>query len=153
VIRLVVMLVNYPLSLRNVEDLLAERGIDICHETVRFWWTRFGPIFACYIRRERVDRMRRHTDWKWRLGEVYVKINGSPRELARAGNGPLAGAQPMSAHRAKLPFRTSSIMSRMGGQESLGESAGLKQFAGSDPASALRNVEKSLFQQGIEERR
>ena len=40
VIRLVVMMyVRYPLSLRNVEDLLAERGIDI-HETVRFWWNR-----------------------------------------------------------------------------------------------------------------
>jgi hypothetical protein len=35
--------VRYPLSLRNVEDLLAERGIDISHETVRFWWNRFGP--------------------------------------------------------------------------------------------------------------
>jgi putative transposase len=38
VIRLVVMMyVRFPLSLRNVEDLLAERGVDICHETVRFW--------------------------------------------------------------------------------------------------------------------
>ena len=37
------MYVRYPLSLRNVEDLLAERGIDISHETVRFWWNRFGP--------------------------------------------------------------------------------------------------------------
>ena len=47
VIRLVVMMyVKYPLSLRNAEDLLAERGIDICHETVRFWWNRFGPMFA-----------------------------------------------------------------------------------------------------------
>ena len=46
VIRLVVMMyVRYPLSLRNVEDLLAERGIDISHETVRFWWNRFGPMF------------------------------------------------------------------------------------------------------------
>jgi transposase-like protein len=44
VIRLVVMMyVRYPLSLRNVEDLLAERGIDISHETVRFWWNRFWP--------------------------------------------------------------------------------------------------------------
>ena len=40
------MYVRYPLSLRNVEDLLYERGIDICHETVRLWWNRFGPIFA-----------------------------------------------------------------------------------------------------------
>ena len=50
VIRLVVMLyVRFPLSLRNVEDLLAERGIDICHETVRMWWNRFGPLFAADI--------------------------------------------------------------------------------------------------------
>ena len=40
VIRLVVMIyVRFPLSLRNVEDLLAERGMDICHETVLHWWT------------------------------------------------------------------------------------------------------------------
>jgi transposase-like protein len=45
VIRLVVMMyVRYPLSLRNVEDLLFERGIDVCHETVRLWWDRFGPM-------------------------------------------------------------------------------------------------------------
>ena len=59
VIRLVVMMyVKYPLSLRNAEDLLAERGIDICHETVRFWWNRFGPMFAAEIRRKRVGHMR-----------------------------------------------------------------------------------------------
>ena len=47
VIRLAVLLyVKYPLSLRNVEDLLFERGIDIAHETVRDWWNRFGPLFA-----------------------------------------------------------------------------------------------------------
>jgi putative transposase len=46
-IRLVVLMyVRFPLSLRNVEDLLFERGIDICHETVRMWWNRFGPLFA-----------------------------------------------------------------------------------------------------------
>ena len=39
----VMMYVRYPLSLRQVEDLLFERGIDIYHETVRYWWTRFGP--------------------------------------------------------------------------------------------------------------
>ena len=53
VIRLVVMMyVRYPMSLRNVEDLLAERGIDISHETVRFWWNRFGPMFAAEITRD-----------------------------------------------------------------------------------------------------
>jgi hypothetical protein len=40
------MYVRFPLSLRNVEDLLAERGIDIGHETRGFWWNRFGPMFA-----------------------------------------------------------------------------------------------------------
>lgn len=52
---------RYPLSLRNVEDLLFERGIDICYETVRLWWNRFGPMFAGEIRRKRVQRMRAHT--------------------------------------------------------------------------------------------
>ena len=85
VIRLVVMMyVRYPLSLRNVEDLLHERGIDICHETVRLWWTRFGPMFAAEIRRKRVDRMRQHTHWRWHLDEVYVRINGEMRYLWRA---------------------------------------------------------------------
>jgi putative transposase len=57
VIRLAVLLyVKYPLSLRNVEDLLAERGIDISHETVRYWWNRFGPLFAGDIRRQRAWR-------------------------------------------------------------------------------------------------
>jgi transposase-like protein len=47
------MQVRYPLSLRNVEDLWAERGIDTSHETVRFWWNRFGPMFAAEIRKKR----------------------------------------------------------------------------------------------------
>ena len=85
VIRLVVMMyVKYPLSLRNVEDLLYEREIDICHETVRLWWNRFGPMFAAEIRKKRVERMREHTHWRWHLDEVYVRINGEMRYLWRA---------------------------------------------------------------------
>ena len=85
VIRLVVMMyVRYPLSLRNVEDLLFERGIDICHETVRLWWNRFGPMFAGEIRKRRVQAMRQHTHWRWHLDEVYVRINGEMRYLWRA---------------------------------------------------------------------
>jgi putative transposase len=57
--RLVVpMYVRFPLSLRNVEDLLYERGIDLCHETVRMWRNRLGPMFAGDIRRQRVSRMK-----------------------------------------------------------------------------------------------
>ena len=45
VIRLAVMMyIRYPLSLRQVEDILFERGIDISHETVRYWWNRCGPM-------------------------------------------------------------------------------------------------------------
>ena len=85
VIRMVVMLyVRYPLSLRNVEDLLFERGYDLCHETVRLWWNRFGPLFAADIRKQRVSRMRGYTQWRWHLDEVYVKINGELHYFWRA---------------------------------------------------------------------
>jgi putative transposase len=85
VIRLVVMMyVKFPLSLRNVEDLLHERGIDVSYETVRFWWNRFGPMFAAEIRRKRVEHMRAFTHWRWHLDEVYVKIGGEMHYLWRA---------------------------------------------------------------------
>ena len=52
IIRLAVMLyIRFPLSLRNVEDLLHERGVDVSHGTVRFWWQRFGPMFASEVRK------------------------------------------------------------------------------------------------------
>ena len=48
VIRLAVMMyIRYPLSLRQVEDIMFERGIDICHETVRYWWHRFRS-YVCW---------------------------------------------------------------------------------------------------------
>src|ERR1700728_89725 len=85
VIRLVVMMyVRYPLSLRNVEDLFAERGIDISHETIRFWWNRFGPMFAAEIRKKRAAHLRRFPQWRWHLDEVFVKINGKLCHLWRA---------------------------------------------------------------------
>ena len=65
IIRLAVMIfIRFPLSLRNVEDLLHERGIDITHETVRFWWNRFGPMFAAQIRKKRCASMRAYTQWR-----------------------------------------------------------------------------------------
>lgn len=85
VIRLVVLLyIRFPLSLRNVEDLLFERGIDLCHETVRLWWNKFGPMFAADIRRQRVSAMRGFRHWRWHLDEMYVKINGELHYLWRA---------------------------------------------------------------------
>ncbi len=78
------MYVRFPLSLRNVEDLFHERGIDICYETVRFWWNRFGPMFAAEIRKRCGDRLSAWTQWQWHLDEVFVKINGVTHYLWRA---------------------------------------------------------------------
>ena len=84
VIRLAVMMyIRYPLSLRQVEDILFERGIDICHETVRLWWNRFGPMFAAEIRKRRIYH-RSYSQWRWHLDEVFIRINGEMHYLWRA---------------------------------------------------------------------
>jgi putative transposase len=84
IIRLAVMMyIRFSLSLRNVEDLLHERGVKICHETVRFWWQRFGPMFAAEIRKRRVEGMR-SSRWRWHLDEVFVKINCEKHSIWRA---------------------------------------------------------------------
>jgi len=82
IIRLAVMYyVRYPLSFRQVENILHERGIDICHETVRFWVNRFGAKFATEIRKKRIGN---HSNWQWHLDEVFVKISGERFYLWRA---------------------------------------------------------------------
>ena len=77
------MYVRYPLSLRQVEDILSERGIEICHETIRFWWNHFGPMFAAEIRQRRIQA-RSYSQWRWHLDEVFVRINGETHYLWRA---------------------------------------------------------------------
>ena len=67
---------RFPLSLRNVEDFLYERSIDISYETIRFWWNRFGPMFAKEIRNKRMRPAKNYSNWRWHLDEVFVKING-----------------------------------------------------------------------------
>ena len=84
VIRLVVMMyIHYPLSLRQVEDILFERGIDICHKTVRYWWNRFGPMFAAAIRKRRLHH-RSFSQWRWHLDEVF---RAGPGNLHRTISG------------------------------------------------------------------
>jgi putative transposase len=75
--------VRFPLSLRNVEDLLHERGVDVSQETTRFWWHRFGPMFALEIRKRRIEEMR-SSRLRSHLDEVLVKINGERHYLWRA---------------------------------------------------------------------
>lgn len=72
-VRLTVMFyIRYPLSRRQLEDLLFERGIDVCHETVRFWWNRVGPKFAAGIGRKRAESLRAVPQWRRHLEEVFV---------------------------------------------------------------------------------
>ncbi len=85
IIRLTVMMyVRYPLSLRQVEDILHERGIDISYETIRAWWNRFGPLFAAEIRKKRSASVQGLPQWRWHLDEVFVRIGGDIYYLWRA---------------------------------------------------------------------
>ena len=87
VIRLAVMMyIRFPLSLRNVEDLLFERGIDICHETVRLWCNSFGPMFAADILRQRVNRMRGLDPSRNTSFTPLARRDVSPKRLCRCVN-------------------------------------------------------------------
>jgi len=68
------MYVRFPMSLRNVEDLLHERGIEISNETVRFFWNRFGPMSASEIRRNRISRMRAYSNWQGPLSKNMRRL-------------------------------------------------------------------------------
>lgn len=84
VIRLAVWLyVRYPLSLRQVEEQLSERGFDVNYETIRRWWNRFGPELAAEIRSRRRSAGE-VSNWSWHLDEVYVRILGVQHYLWRA---------------------------------------------------------------------
>jgi len=70
---------RFPLSYRDVEDLLAERGIDVSYETVRRWALKFGRAYAQKLRKKRSG-----PDVRWHLDEVFVSINGKRMYLWRA---------------------------------------------------------------------
>jgi transposase-like protein len=62
---------RFTLSFRDVEDLLAERGLDVSYETIRRWVLKFGPIFARELRRRRA-----RPSSQWHLDEMSVAISG-----------------------------------------------------------------------------
>ena len=70
---------RFPLSYRDVEDLLAERGIDVSYETVRCWALKFGPAYARNLRQTRP-----RPDGRWHLDEAFASINGRRMYLWRA---------------------------------------------------------------------
>ena len=78
------MYVRFQLSLRNVEVLLHERGIDVSHDAVRFWWNRFGPMFAAENRKRCAQQFRARSNWQRHLDEVFVKVSGETHYLWRA---------------------------------------------------------------------
>src|SRR6476646_12134417 len=73
---------RFALSYRDVEDMLAERGIDVSYETVRRWILKFGTIIARKLRRGRP-----RPDGRWHLDEVFVSINGKQFYVWRAVDG------------------------------------------------------------------
>jgi putative transposase len=100
IIRLAVMMyVRFPLSLRNVEDFLYERGIDICHETVRFWWNRFGPLFTAVIRKKRFSQMRAYLKLAVALGPG-VREDQRREALSLAGCRSRRGSPEKLCHKA-----------------------------------------------------
>src|SRR5438445_8152619 len=70
---------RFHLSFRDVQDLLAECGVVVSHETIRQWCTKFGATFAAGLRLRRV-----HAGDKWHLDEVALKIRGKRHWLWRA---------------------------------------------------------------------
>ncbi len=70
---------RFPLSLRDVEDMLSQRGIDVSYETVRRWSFKFGLAYARKLRRSHP-----RADTRWHLDEVFVSINGKNVYLWRA---------------------------------------------------------------------
>ncbi|MFD0229664.1 IS6 family transposase [Streptomyces hirsutus] len=70
---------RFPLSFREVEELMLQRGVLVSHETVRRWCMKFGQAYANGLRRRRP----RPGD-KWHLDEVFLKINGERKYLWRA---------------------------------------------------------------------
>jgi putative transposase len=92
--------VRFPLSLRNVEDLLHERGIDVSHETVRYWWNRFGPIFAAEIRRKRARHLQAWPQRRWHLDEVFSStISGAPSIMKAKSSKPMSPSAAIARQR------------------------------------------------------
>src|SRR5687767_15140480 len=70
---------RFGLSFRDVDDLLAQRGITVTYETIRQWCRRFGPVYARRLRRRR-GRM----GDTWHLDELFVALQGRQQYLWRA---------------------------------------------------------------------
>ena len=93
---------RFPLSYRDVEDLLAERGIDVSYETMRRWALKFGQAYA-----RRLRTVRPRPDARWHLDEVFVSIAGKRMYLWRAvdGEGEVLDILVQSRRNKKAAFK------------------------------------------------
>jgi hypothetical protein len=102
---------RFTLSFRDVEDLLAERGIAISYETVRRWVNHFGPIIAAELRKR---RPKPHSIWH--LDEVYLKIDGcmvyllARRRRRGRGSGRAGPVQAQQARRVETDAQASKFV-------------------------------------------
>ena len=77
--RVIWLYFRFNLSLREIEELMVERGVDVSYETIRRWIEQFGPVFA-----KRIKARSPNPSTVWHLDEVYSKINGKMVYLWRA---------------------------------------------------------------------
>src|SRR5580765_7247858 len=97
---------RFCLSFRDVEDLLAERGVTVSYEAIRLWCQKFGPDYARKLKR----RQGRLGDI-WHLDEVFIRINGQQQYLwRRRGSRRCRDRHPGSA--APQPARRGTILSK-----------------------------------------
>jgi putative transposase len=87
---------RFTLSFRDLEDLLAERGIAVSYEAVRRWVNHFGPMIAACLRKRR-----RKPHATWHLDEVYLKIDGLPLARRRRRGRGSRRAGPIQAQQAR----------------------------------------------------
>jgi hypothetical protein len=96
---------RFTLSFRDVEDLLAERGIAVSYETVRRWVNHFGPMIAAHLRKR---RPKPHATWH--LDEVYLKIDGRMVYLWGPGAGGGVASQLSGDCRCHPPEPASDLL-------------------------------------------
>ena len=100
--RVIWLYFRFNLSLREIEELMVERGIDVSYEPIRRWIDRFGPIFA-----KRIKSRSPNPSARWHLDEVYTKINGKMVYLWRAvdDEGPVLDIVVQSRRNKKAALR------------------------------------------------
>ena len=84
--------VRYAVSYRDLEEIMAERGVDVDHATLNRWVVKYAPVLA-----DRARQRKRQAGTSWRMDETYIRVKGSWMYLYRAGSGKSVGIPKDSA--------------------------------------------------------